>query len=96
MSWEWDDRYSTWLPPDQAAYVAEHEDVRFASLVSALQDVSAKIPAQEDVIRNPEVILDIQPWIYHINKCAHVRPGAGETCSLCESWCLHARTKACS
>ena len=83
MSWEWDNRYTDWLPPDQAQYITEHEDERFRRLVEAVQGLRARVPTEEYVTANAAVLLELQPWISHINRCVP-RPAVREPRSLCD------------
>jgi hypothetical protein len=69
MSWEWDNRYVDFLPDYQARYIHEHEDQRFARLLQALQTLRTRIPDQDCLIDNAELLLEIQPWISHIQRC---------------------------
>jgi hypothetical protein len=73
MSWEWDEKYTIWLPQHLAQDVAANEDQRFARLASAVQEISASLPDEQTVIDRQGITLDLQPWLHHINKCAQQR-----------------------
>ena len=72
MIWEWDDRYTEWLPPHQAQHVKANEQERLRRLIAALDNVSSKITDEQALRTNSHLFEEIEPWIGHVTRCVRV------------------------